>query len=575
MRLNLSVTRYFDPDEFAHLHWAWLILNGYLPYRDFFLYIMPGFAWLLSPILWLTGESINFLIASRVVVWLVYGACAAIVYQLSLHTRCESSPTSGVWTPLLAVLIFLTFPVTIDKTIDVRPDLVMLALYFASVMLVLPFITPPFPLFAKEGVRGRYFLSGILFGLSVLVLPKIIFGLPALLYLFFINQKRLNLFHGKGLTFIAPLAWWIAGAALVGLGFLSYLGIHNLIPQFLTSITRDSLAVTSGKISFSPLLLLTPYPLIYLTNGGPSLPWAVNTGVWILGLAGLMMLLRDPSTSVGMTRRLGIFWALFIAGNILFVITFPAPYVQYFLPLSVAASVLAGHAVGRSIKVIMIITIIMVISFFLQYRQRIAPGAENTEQLQVIRDVLQVTKPDESVYDMVGSYVFRPDGYYICCHPYGEFIQRLASRPGLERGLTGSLIARQTKFLVMDRVGFVFWQTPKPDKSFLLTNYLPMGDPTAPAKPLSKLYSLGQTFRCRQGACVQYDQHNKPASNRSANTFTILVPETYTVSLAPGAASVSIDGQIIRSGQSVFLTAGPHRFSTQQAVRSIRIQLAR
>lgn len=53
---------------------------------------------------------------------------------------------------------------TIDKTVDVRPDMVMLALYFGSVM-----------------VKNHLF-SGLLFGVSFLVLPKILFSLPALLY---------------------------------------------------------------------------------------------------------------------------------------------------------------------------------------------------------------------------------------------------------------------------------------------------------------------------------------------------------------------------------------------------------
>lgn len=512
MRLHLAITRAFDPDEFAYLHWTWLVANGYLPYRDFFFYIMPGLQWILSPLLWATGDSTNFLIGSRVFMFIVYGLSAAIVYRLSHGS-------------LLAVLIFLTFPVTIDKTIDVRPDMVMLAFYFGSMLV------------------KNSFLSGILFGLSFLVFPKIVFALPALLYL-----RR-------------PNAKWLVGAAFVGLGFFAYLAAYGLIPQAITNITKDSFAVTSGKLSFSPLLLLTPYPLIYLASGGPNLPWAVNTGVWILGFAGLVLLLKHKP-------EMGIFWALFTAGNILFVILFPAPYVQYFLPLSIAGSVLAGYAIRKSINSIKVITMIIVIcSFFLQYQERTAPGAENAEQLQVIGDVLRVTRPDESVYDMVGSYVFRPDGYFICCHPYAEFGQRLASRPGLERELRKSLIAKQTKFLVMDRVGFVFWQSPEPDKSFLHSNYLPTR--------YNKIYSLGVQFRCQNGACVQYRFDDKPAANRSTNVFPILIPETYTVTLEPKGETITIDGQAVQNSQTIRFSAGTHRFSASPTLSSLRIQLSR
>ena len=540
MRLSLVLTRFFDPDEFAHLHWTWLMAEGYLPYRNFFFYIMPGFQWLLAPILGIFGTTPSFLIASRVFVFLVYGIVTWMVYRLSRSS-------------LLAVLIFLAFPVTIDKTIDVRPDMAMLALYFGSIL-----------------VKSSFF-SGLLFALSVLVFPKIVFALPALLY---IRQPSLLLQWGV-------LRKWISGAILVGVGFLGYLWANDLIVQAVTSIMKDSFAVTAGKLSFSPLLLFTPYPLIYLTKGGVSLPWAANTAVWILGLAGLAMTIKTD-------RRMAIFWTLFIAGNILFVAVFPVPYVQYFLPLSVAASVLTGNALSVRAgltrnPVFFFLPLVFISSFFLQYRDRIQPGAGNNEQIRVIGDVLQVTRPGEPVYDMVGSYVFRPDGYYICCHPYAEFAGRLANRtmgqsPGtadVDGGLRQSLIATQTKFLVMDRAGFVFWQSLGKDRAFLLANYLPMGNPAAPGTPLAKLYSLGQTFHCRDGACVQYDMNGYPAASRSANTFTIIAPEMYTVSLTPPSARVTIDGKEMGSNESVPLWVGDHRFTADPAVVKIRLQLAR
>lgn len=503
MRLHLSLSRAFDPDEFSYLHWAWLIARGYLPYRDFFFYILPGFPWILSMVLFLTGDTTIFLIASRIVIFLVYSLSAAYVYRLGGS--------------LLAVLIFLTFPMTIDKTIDIRPDMVMLLFFFASVL-----------------VRGTV-LSGILFGISFLMFPKIIFSLPSILY---IRKARLNK--------------WFAGALVIGLCFFGYLLINNLVPIAYTSIAKDSLAVTTNKSAFSPLLLLTPYPLIYLTRGGPSVPWVVNTALWFLGVIGLLKLIT-------MSRKWGIFWSLFIAGFVLFIALFPSPYAQYFLPLSIAASVLAGLLL-RPMKSwsVILMTVLLSFSFFLEYKERVAPNADNREQLQVIRDVLAVTKPNESIYDMVGSFVFRPDAYYICCHPYGEFRDTL-SRP--IPTLRESLITRQTKFLVMDRIGFVFWQTPQPDLSFLKTNYLPT--------KYKKIYSLGVLFRCQNGACVP------PGATRSTNVFTILVPEKYTVTFEPNWASVTIGGEEIRNGQTLDLASGLHRFLVSPFVTLLRIQLTR
>ncbi|MBI5620868.1 glycosyltransferase family 39 protein [Candidatus Gottesmanbacteria bacterium] len=655
LRLHLSVTRAFDPDEFAYLHWTWLIARGYLPYRDFFFYILPGFPWALSPILRLTGDSVNFLIASRVAMLVVYGLCAGVVY---LWTRTIVIPASepespsdktgsrvklaslslrrsgpGMTTkahgvtnvaPFLAALIFLTFPVTIDKTIDIRPDMVMILFYFFSIwFLFQPEKASPFQAVA----------SGVLFGMSVLVFPKIIFGLPALIYLLSAQHYRRPNFirpplaKAKGVAFNTLLPW-LFGAGLVGLGFLGYVGLNGLIPQAITSLTKDALAVTSGKGGFSPLLLFTPYPLIYLNDGGISLPWAVNTAVWLLGIVGLVLLFLQKrglnSTTPNATANTtsinpqgpspAVFFFLYIAGNILFVVLFPVPYVQYLLPLSVAASILSAYTLsvipgltrnpvfpfkrdgsrlmGRD-DILILASLLLFSSFFLQYRERVASGAGNAEQLQVIRDILKVTKPDESVYDMVGSYVFRPDGYFICCHPYAEFIDKLtvtpaapsptlrlasirrSGRTSLRLRLRESLLANQTKFLVMDRVGFVFWKSQEPDKAFMLTNYLPMGNPASPKAPFSKLYSLGQTFHCQLGACVQYDLNNLPASNRSTNAFTIIIRETYTVTLQPEHATISIDGKAVKNNQAVELAAKTHTFSVDPTVRELTIQLRR
>jgi len=43
-RLYMAFTRYFDVDEFAHMHWAYLTTIGKLPYRDFFLLCHPFFS---------------------------------------------------------------------------------------------------------------------------------------------------------------------------------------------------------------------------------------------------------------------------------------------------------------------------------------------------------------------------------------------------------------------------------------------------------------------------------------------------------------------------------------------------
>ena len=47
----LSIVRTFDPDEFQHLQFAWLIGQGIVPYRDIFEHHTPLYPYLLAPFL--------------------------------------------------------------------------------------------------------------------------------------------------------------------------------------------------------------------------------------------------------------------------------------------------------------------------------------------------------------------------------------------------------------------------------------------------------------------------------------------------------------------------------------------
>ena len=53
----LSIFRFLDGDEFEHVHSAWHVLNGAIPYVDFFEHHHPLLWYLLAPVLALTGES--------------------------------------------------------------------------------------------------------------------------------------------------------------------------------------------------------------------------------------------------------------------------------------------------------------------------------------------------------------------------------------------------------------------------------------------------------------------------------------------------------------------------------------
>jgi hypothetical protein len=203
-------------------------------------------------------------------------------------------------------------------------------------------------------------------------------------------------------------------------------------------------------------------------------------------------------------------------------------------------------------------------SFAIQFQNRNVPGAFADEQLSAIAGVLQATAPNETIYDMVGSFIFRPDGYYICCHPFGEFITRLQPEPP---DLVDSLVKHQTKFVVLDRTGLVFWQTPQPALNFLLTNYLPSRYP--------KLYVAGAQFSCKNSRCVRTDLNGNPVSDADTKQLTILFGETYTVTTTPPGQTIRLDTQQLADGAATKLTAGTYEFSIPEYITGFTIRIQR
>ena len=55
LRIGVLLNRRIDPDESQHLHVAWLITEGQVPYRDFWEHHLPFFHYAMAPLTaWLT-----------------------------------------------------------------------------------------------------------------------------------------------------------------------------------------------------------------------------------------------------------------------------------------------------------------------------------------------------------------------------------------------------------------------------------------------------------------------------------------------------------------------------------------
>lgn len=538
-RIQILFARFIDPDEFAHLHWAYLISMGKLPYRDFFFFITPVYQWFLAPVFFLPQSPATVLVA-RLWQYVFYLSSLYLLFSISKIV------TRNKFVSLLSVVIMAAFPMTFDKTIDIRPDILMIFFFLLGIFLLI-----------RKTTRTKRDLvfAGISFSLGLLILPKIIFAVPAILYLIISRDKN---------RITAALSWVSLGFVIPVLILIFYFLFNNLLPQAFQSIFIDSIAANTGRAPFSLFLALSPWPLVYVDYAGPSLPWIVNVALFIFSLPGLIFLWR-------MNKQTTIYFLIFLISGVIFLFLFPIPYLQYFLPFTPFISLLSAITINEIIKfssqirlasiITVIFGVIILISFYQQYQGRSVPS--NGEQLKVITDILMHTKPQESVYDMVGSYLFRPDGYYICCHPYAEFASRLKMKvPTLSEALT----ANQTKFLVQDRTGLLFWKSTAQDLAFLASHYLPSN--------YHKIYSLGHQYSCQNRVCIKLDYDGKPLPSASVSDFQILASDYYLVSVAPPDGMVLIDEMVVKNG-SVYLMRGKHTLNFPNNIASLRIQLDR
>ena len=544
-KLSTVLNRQFDPDELSYLHWAYLLSRGQLPYRDFFFYVTPLFPGFLSPLFFLP-HSQNTAIVARLVLFGVYLMSLNVLFSL------VKSQTKNIHIALLSVLLFVAFPMTFDKTIEIRPDMVMTLFFLMGTALLVRNTgttdqdSPVRPLLSL-------LVSGVFLSLSFLVMYKIVFAAPALLFLLFLqkNIKRSRAF-----------LWFLGGALLPIAVLFLYLLKNNLVALFFNSVIHDAGIVNVGNSSFPIWMTLSPWPLIYVTGGGWSVPWILNSMIWLLMIPGILFLYKKNKT-------MGIFLGVLLISAAGFLYLFPKPYVQYFIIPSIIASIgVASLVTGVSKKIeigaITLMSILLLLSFSMQTRDRAQPMAGNQEQLAVLTDVLSVIKPDEPVYDMVGSFVFRPDGYFICCHPYIQF-SHLLKRP--LPTLTESLIQTKTKFLVLDQKGYVFWIAKPEDLSFLTTHYLPSA--------YHKIYTLGSRFQCKGGSCIQLNVHGNAVSGEPTDTLDIVIEERYVLSIAPANQHITINNDQAINKQTIRFSPGLYRFSVPTGVTEFTIQLAR
>ncbi|MCY2968195.1 MAG: hypothetical protein NT069_31950, partial [Planctomycetota bacterium] len=129
---GVSITRRgIDPDELEHLHAAFCVSIGQVPYRDFFEHHGPALYWMAQPAFWIAGPTLDALWLLRGVMWLCSTVTALVVWRVGVRLKL-----GGVsW---LVTLLLLMSSVFFAKGIEFRPDVPATLLLTVALFWLLP-----------------------------------------------------------------------------------------------------------------------------------------------------------------------------------------------------------------------------------------------------------------------------------------------------------------------------------------------------------------------------------------------------------------------------------------------------
>ena len=229
LRLEYLERRGFNPDEFQHLHSAWCISEGLVPYRDYFEHHTPWLHFLLAGVVPLYDVGLeptdaeSFIFLARRAMWVLTGGILTAVF-------CLGRRLLGMPVAMLAVVFLGNNLMFLGKTLEIRPDVPATLFVLGS----LAFLVDPS---VRRRPELRFLASGFLLGSAVMFTQKVLFGLPGvavalLLHVYDSDKRRAGISRAAflGLGFVVPILATAGYFALRGglAPFVEYNFLMNL-----------------------------------------------------------------------------------------------------------------------------------------------------------------------------------------------------------------------------------------------------------------------------------------------------------------------------------------------------------
>jgi 4-amino-4-deoxy-L-arabinose transferase-like glycosyltransferase len=399
-RIPLIAVRVFDNDELEHAHAAWSAFQGLLPYRDFFEHHTPWYYFALSPFFrWFSvadsfDAARHFLIFGRV---LSLALTALSVVLISLLGRLGGSRRLG----LFAGLFLVGQPALMQKTLEIRPDVLALPFFIAALWFLLRGLRAPEDPPAWQ--LRRFLAGGLCLGAAVMCTQKMLFVLPGALVALAIWSLRGRRTRSLAVRVSAVLVLLLGVAAPVLATWIGF-ALRGGGGRFIYDNFLLNARVQLGSNRALPLILETSWPVLLLAV----------VGAWV-ALRG-----RRRGEARERCDDGDLLLLCTLAGFVAGIPVVRVAYEQYYLPPMTIVCLFAARGLcllldGSRFRASLwpVICAAVALSIWPMVDLRRSLHIRNDVQLARLRFVLTHTGPTDRVLDgWLGTNVFRPAPHY-------------------------------------------------------------------------------------------------------------------------------------------------------------------
>ena len=511
-----------DPDESQHLHAAWLVAQGRVPYRDFWEHHMPLFHYALVPLLRRVPEGPAIYFTGRTLMGLVAAGTLALVYALGRRL----GPGVGAAAVLLLAVQFRF----LQHSILVRPDGPALLTWLAALVMLVRW---------REHERPRRLLAaGLWLGVTAALTPKAAFvGLGAVAVVLAASIGPAPI-AGR---MARRLAWLATGAAVP----LAALTVCLAVTGGGSALRAFAQDVIVANLGFPDFVKQTPI-------GGDGVGFA------LLGLAGVAMTLREHGWRVLQHPLHGpLLIPPLVVSAILAMPSTPAVYTYTWLPVLASGSLYAGRAFVAAVErwrggdgrhgaglAALIVAGALVVPVAAVGVLVLPPNRANDADLRLMRLELAYACPGDAVLDSGPLAVFRRTALR-----YPSLVKGV--RTWIARGVIPADALADDLRRARAPVGVFDSRLRKlgdPIAGFITTHYVREPD---------GLLVAGASLSVTDGA--------------GETEVDVLVPARYAVTTPPGLR-VSVDGVGLAAAM-IWLSEGHRRISWSGGPGTIRLAI--